>query len=396
MSKGGDGVIDTETMVEAARLFDNGAKFITRRFQMGGKLNISDSTSIKSTLFTTCVLCGGIIHDKNQTQEHPLPQWLHRYAGDVNENKAEAFRIENNVEPTWRQLCLASHSQCNAQFARKIEDPAKSAVTSIVEGGRVTSFQLDLMFDWLDKVKSASSHMGVALRGHDIRMKYSKISFPNRRIGAFDRVAIFFRVDDVNPSLDLWDCLDDAFLSTPSVIILKIKDLIVVYVSANYLLSSAFGLGICRKTNGITEYVPGNGVFAAGFGTRFTRIPIAKVIAQPMRRQQKLQGLIDNSMALHQNGDGKLYELIGSRWIKIKSIDFSDLSVIPMSIGYPLCALEAAEWTILCKEQDYNLYGNSDSFFMESYFHLLSERDKILKHPTLCLDGVPIPYSDRV
>jgi hypothetical protein len=189
MSFGGEGLIGGEITVEVARPVAEGRGFIPKRFEMGGRLGIEDSAAIRTTVFSTCVLCGGIIINEPRNDEHPLPQWLHRYAGNSGDSPAGAFKIGKTTAPTWRQLCLASHQSCNSTFASKLENPVIKPFKHVVEGGRVTWSDLDLIFDWLDKVKASAALMGAAVDGHRTILGYDEISFPNKRIGVFDRIA---------------------------------------------------------------------------------------------------------------------------------------------------------------------------------------------------------------
>ncbi|WP_156022594.1 hypothetical protein [Sphingobium indicum] len=395
MSMGGDGVIDERPWVEAARHASENLSFIPRRFQVGGRLQIADSPAVRSTIFPSCVLCGGLITNNDATLEHPLPQWLHRMAGNVSENRVEVFNSDEHKQPTWRQLCLVSHRSCNAKFARKIEDPVISPIKRLTAGGRVTWTEIDAIFDWLDKIKSASSLMGAALDGHSVQLGYYETSFPNFRIGAFDRLAIFFRVTDNVIPLDLLDFLNRSFLSTPSAMLIRIKDLMIVYVSNNFLLSSTFGLAVGTADGGFMRYIPGTGLFAAGLGARRSRLPTAKIIAQPMRRQHQKQGLSDAGPALQPNGDGRVFELCGSRWHRVRSTDFSNLVRINSSIGYVLAGLEVIEWLILCKEQDFARYGLDDAYFMKSLPNLRQEKIDLLDELSQLRGGIRPDVNDR-
>ncbi|WP_141245418.1 hypothetical protein [Mesorhizobium sp. WSM4313] len=389
-------MIDTTPLVEVARPAGENLQFIPRRFQAGGRLQIADSVGIQNTFISTCVLCGGVIVGEEATLEHPLPQWLHKYAGDMGDRKASAFRVSETIQPTWRQLSLSSHKECNRLFARKLEDPSITAIKAMVEGRRLTWTQLDAAFDWLDKIKSASAHMAIALRSHNLRLGYEDISFPNKRVGAFDRLALIYRLSEGTPPLDLWDCLNDGFLTTPTAITLRVKDLVIVYASNNYLLSAAFGLGSYLMQNNSATYIPGTGTFAPGFGTRFCRIPPAKILAQPMRRQHQKEGLLDNNPALQENGDGRVYELVGSRWTRVRGCDFSALPRLNSRLGYALAALETVEWIILSKEQDYGRYGTPESFFLKSLPVLQNEKRGLIELVSTLRGGLTMPESDRI
>lgn len=396
MSTGGDGVVAGRPWVEVARPAVERMDFIPRRYRAGGRLQIDDSPGIQGTHLITCVLCGGLLLDERSNDEHPLPQWLHRLAADAGEELAVAFSTSQSINPTWRQLCLKAHETCNSMFARKIETPVVSPFKAILTGGRITWTELDALFDWLDKVRVSAAHMAVALRGHNLRLGYDELSYPNRRIGAFDRLALFFRVTDSNPPLDLWDCLSDGFLTTPSALALKVRDLVIITVSNNYLLSPAFGLGMARAQDGVIAYVPGEGRFSAGLASRTSRLPAAKIIAQPMRRQHRKEGLLELSSAIQQNGDGHIYELSGTRWNRVRSSDFSSLPHINTPIGYALAGLEVVEWLLLAKEQDYARYGSGTSKFMESVEALKQEKSLLLDLVAKLRGGLRPTESDRM
>lgn len=231
--------------------------------------------------------------------------------------------------------------------------------------------------------------------GHNLRLDYNEISFPNRRIGAFDRLAIIFKIKDYASPLDLWNCMDDAFLTTPTAISLRVKDVIIVFVSGNYLLSPAFGLGSVERKGENLEYIAGSGLFAPGFGSRISRIPSAKILAQPMRRQHQKSGFPEDNRSLQDNGDGKVYLLKNNRWERVKSCDFSDVPVFFTSIGETLASIETIEWIILSKEYDFQRYGNSESIFVKSLPKLQHEKEQLMAIIAQLRGGISISENDR-
>jgi len=131
-------------------------------------------------------------------------------------------------------------------------------------------------------------------------------------------------------------------------------------------------------------------------GARRSRLPAAKIIAQPMRRQHRKQGLSDVGPALQPNGDGRVFELCGSRWHRVRSTDFSSLVRINSSIGYALAGLEVIEWLILCKEQDFARYGKSEAFFMKSLPDLHEQKLGLLDTIAELRGGIRPSTSDRL
>lgn len=398
MTLGGGGVPGIERGWEVVASRDPDLRFIPRRFQVGGRFSVEDNERARNVRFNSCVLCGGIMHRGDMNFEHVLPQWLHRLAGDVGERTSNTIPVAAGRRPTWRQLELGSHKNCNSLFAKYIENPAKTAISSMVNGDTVTNNQLDAVLDWLDKVVAAAAHMGLAFTGHHLTLKYGDHSFPNWRIGAWDRAAMFFRTTDYEDSLSLWDCTGAGFLTTPSALVLQIKDLVIVSASNSFMLSSAFGLSKILAPDGVpvTE-IEGDGKFMSGFGDRATRLPFATVIAQPMRRLLKQGGFQKRSSpALAENGDGKIYRLREQRWERVKSLNFANLPKLQPGLGYDLASLEAVEWILLHKEMDFLRRGKPEKFFANNSIQTLKQdKATLLGFIDAARPGLSIHFDDR-
>lgn len=353
MSFGGDGIPGIEPGVQIISDGWTDLGFVPRRFRVGGRFEVEDGPRAKAIPLHTCVLCGGLIlHDDEWDYEHPFPKWVHRLAGDVGENRSAFIHLRGNI-PTWRQLELAAHRTCNQLFARYIEDPARNAVKTMVEGGQVAGQQIDAVLDWLDKVRTSSAHLATAFMGHGLVLNYEKWHFPNWRIGLFDRAAFFFRIDKYTEALDLWECGFEAFLTTPGALILRIKDLVIVTISNNFLLSSTFGLPTGALIKGEPVMTDGTGINAVGFGSRRTRLEASLIVAQPMRRQHVKGGDHPAAPELTGAGDGHVYHLENGNWRRTRSLNFSQLPILNADIGLELAGLETVEWLILQKEEDH-------------------------------------------
>jgi hypothetical protein len=393
MSFGGDGVLGYE-VPEILHLEGNTLPFIPRRLQAGGRLLIEEPIRISHVPLRTCCLCGGIIKDDASNYEHPLPQWLHRYT-DLAEQPSNSFQQASGIVPTWRQLSLLSHTSCNSQFERLVERPAIGPLKNAVEGGSLSSSDFDRLFDWCDKVIGSAALMGAAINGQRTTLGYEAHNFPNKRIGAFDRIGIFFRVRD-KIDLDLWHCTNEAFLSTPSSIALQVKDLIMVYVTGNFLLSRAFGLGFPARSGGDAGFVGGSGKYQNSLGHRVCRIPSATIIAQAMRRQHTKEGLVELHPALNEDGDGYVHQLTDRTWERTRSCSFDDVVSLSRDLGDNLAALEVIEWLLLSKELDRARYGDDSSFFMRSYKWLLDQKQGIIDLVKQASPLLPINYNDRL
>ncbi|MEY9531198.1 hypothetical protein [Sinorhizobium fredii] len=396
MSLGGDGVPGIERGLQEIALCRD-LSFIPRRFRVGGRMEIKDGPRSREIPTDTCVLCGSLILDEQRNYEHPFPRWVHRLAGDAGELRSTAVRTAAGEMPTWRQLELSAHSNCNSLFARHIENPARQAIISMVEGGSITSSQMDAVLDWLDKVRSSSAHMATAFSGHGLLLDYHYHSFPNWRIGKFDRAAMFFRINRYSSPLDLWDCMDEGFLTTPGALVLRIKDLIMVTISNNYMLSPAFGLEHSSQVGGDISRFEGSGQFAPGFGSRSTRLGMGLVVGQAMRRQYMAQGEHGPSRQLREDGDGHIYSLEKGRWHRTRSLDFSKLPVLDAQLGIALASLEAVEWLILQKEQDHIRMGKPQEFIaMRSIPSLTDAKLTLIDAVAAARGGLRPPENDRI
>ncbi|PCK85544.1 hypothetical protein CPT32_17760 [Rhizobium sophoriradicis] len=210
---------------------------------------------------------------------------------------------------------------------------------------------------------------------------------------------MFFRIDKYKEQLDLWDCNHPAFLSTPSALILRIKNLMIVTVSSNYMLTEAFGLGDAKRVNPSDEdgqWIPGDGKYAAGFGSRRTRLGVGFVVVQVMRRAYFEQGQQPSAPALKANGDGHVYHLRQNRWERTKSLDFSKLPVLGRDLGIALAGLEICEWLILFKETDHARLGSPPNYFAcESLPLLYAEKSLLLDAVAASRGGILAPPDDR-
>lgn len=379
MRYGGDGVIDHDDFVSDHHI--RGFKFQGQRkkFEIGGRLSIKEYSKTNENLNTSCVLCGGILYGDDHDMEHPLPQWLHSYAENVADRRASSFWFNRYSIPTWRQLELAAHRSCNQQFAKKIERPAMTAIKSIVEGRRVTADQLQMVMNWMDKIKSSVSHMSVALSGNILELYYNDFHFPDRRIGLHDRFMIAFRCSGYRESLDLWECVSESFVTTPAVFGLQIKDLILVYASNFEILSDAFGLNKYYQYQGQQRVDIGTGQYHSGLGHRGIEVAGSMVIAQPMRRQLVKSGYIEPGNSLFPNGDGKVFQLVGGRWNRVKSIKFTGLPRFPIDLAKTLASIEIIEWLIINKNLDHTRNEKGKGFFMRSMPELLHARENFRK-----------------
>jgi len=396
MSFGGDGLPGIEP---GAQIISDGSEdlgFVPRKFLPGGRFKVEDGARVAAVPLHTCVLCGSLILPNHSSNfEHPFPRWVHRLAGDVGEHRSSFLQFDGEI-PTWRQLELAAHETCNALFAKYIEDPARSAIKTMVDGGRVTSQQIDAVLDWLDKLRTSAAHLATAFKGHGLMLNYSPWHFPNWRIGLLDRAAMFFRIDEYRDPLDLWECMFEGFQTTPGALCLRIKDLVIVTISGNFLLSQAFGLGEASVINGGPAIIGGTGVCAAGFGSRRTRLEASLIVAQPMRRQYVKMGSQPAAPQLTEAGDGHVYHIEKGRWRRTKSLDYSQLPNLKMEIGYALAGLETVEWLILQKEEDHRRRGSpAVNFSLRSMNELWETKIDLIDYIADLRGGLKLQRNDR-
>src|SRR6185437_5311190 len=147
-----------------------------------------------------CVFCGELPQDKNK--EHVLPRWLIEMTG--NPSRLAAFGIEFNKSPvslrqfSFDALVFPACANCNSRFSA-LEDLVRPTMERLVSAQAVSSSDLIVLLDWLDKVRVGlwlgylyldKNPMGIQPSFHI-----------ESRIGQTDRMVAILRIEDANIGL---------------------------------------------------------------------------------------------------------------------------------------------------------------------------------------------------
>jgi hypothetical protein len=330
-----------------------------------------------------CLLCGSLIINEPVNDEHPVPSWLMRDTGTKDAFFRELMLGDNNI-PARGDFSFQAHQHCNSEFGRLLEEKVKPDLNKILDGGILGEAQIDRFLDWLDKVR-ATVHISVLqAEGRLENYGVQKHNFPNKRVGLHDRMAFFFRVQmrDEIQGLQIEAPQNRGFQSTPTALVLRVKDLVIVSISDFCLLSSTLGIPLYKKDkNGSLVSKKGSGIVARTFSNRISRLHFARAIFQAMRPNSPDNENLLYRNTLENNGQGKLFTSMNSKIERVKSgkVDFSNLPTLDFNEGIGLACLEFMEAIIDCKKRDMRA-KYPDNFFMKSIKDLYEDREEILEH----------------
>lgn len=193
----------------------------------------------------TCVFCGNAPEDK--TKEHVIPKWMLRLTGQ--ENRKGFFGVNfadgpDNIAP--RQHSFAAYvfpacAGCNGTFSQ-LEEHAKSVFEKLLSEQTVDSSEIEILLDWLDKVR-----VGLWLGGRMLGTNIFRATNPRfaiaDRIGRADRWAkITLLPEDVGKGLTYSGVGSPLFGSMPSAFALRVNRLVILNASSGRILTRWLGL----------------------------------------------------------------------------------------------------------------------------------------------------------
>ena len=272
-----------------------------------------------------CVFCNEEI--ENKTNEHIIPQWLMKLTGEpnrkvnlglnfdaiFNKNKLERIPVR---EFSFNCFQFPACDKCNSKYAN-LENRVKPIVINILNGNHQVSVKdLDLLLDWLDKIR-----IGLWLGYYYLNKNYMQIKPRfgiDNRLGAKDRFLAVYRYDGITNGVNFIGVGSPSFQTSSSCFALRINNYYFFNVSNDFEVSRQLGFPFVENihfNNGDLNKV-------AGFvneGTKKTktnilRMPILSpkcIIFQPIYRLYKNLEGIEN-----------LYE--DNSYIKDKIIDELD------------------------------------------------------------------------
>jgi hypothetical protein len=185
-----------------------------------------------------CVFCGEGPVDKNK--EHVLPQWLLEMTGDPSRvvKFGTDFSTGRTIEFAWSSLVVPACSSCNGDFS-KLENTAKPIVEKLVLRQAVPAADYLILLDWLDKVR-----IGLWIE-YSLLQKIPEAVQPNfyvqSRVGTKDRLVALYPLTGNPQGLNAVGVESFVFHRTPSCFGLRINNLLILNMSADYLFSGRCG-----------------------------------------------------------------------------------------------------------------------------------------------------------
>lgn len=192
-----------------------------------------------------CVFCGKEPEDK--TKEHVIPRWLMRLTGDERRNVFLGVRYSDGID----NIKIHKHSfstytapacrACNSKFS-ELEDLAKSTIESILIEKPVSANEIEILLDWLDKVRIGLWLAGRMIGTNVFRAMQPKFHIADR-IRWGDRWArLTLLPESVGNGLTYMGVGTPMFGCMPSVFTLRINRLVIQNASSPRILTRWLGL----------------------------------------------------------------------------------------------------------------------------------------------------------
>lgn len=192
-----------------------------------------------------CVFCGDPPKDKNK--EHVLPRWLIELTGDP--KRVANFGIDFTKKDigvrrfAFDSFTFPACSGCNSAFA-VIEGATEQVVRKLLSHQAVSTSDLMLLLDWLDKVR-----VGMWLGFYYLDKNFAGIKprfYINQRLGRYDRMVGIVRLEDSTPRLTFTGTDSKFYQFSPTCIGLGISGLYFISASGMTLCSQRLGFPYLR------------------------------------------------------------------------------------------------------------------------------------------------------
>lgn len=198
-----------------------------------------------------CVFCG--IKPPNKNKEHVLPVWLLELTGDPNRVVKFGIDYQNEilVEFAFDQLVAPACEECNSEFGETLEPEIKPIIEAILNREAIECSKYLLLLDWLDKVR-----VGLWLNYQLIQKMPFGVEPKFRikdRIGKKDRMLAIYPIDNEDKGLNAFGVETPLFHHTPSCFGLRINNIIILNMSADFLFSKNCGFPSPNNQNLIID-----------------------------------------------------------------------------------------------------------------------------------------------
>lgn len=199
---------------------------------------------MKASPEKACVFCGQRPEEK--TKEHVVPLWVMKITGDEKRRAFFGVNYKNGPENLQaRQHAFSSYTlpackACNDTFA-VLEDLAKRVVEKLLSEEILTAGDVEVLLDWLDKVRVGLWIAGRTLGTNMFRASQPKFSV-RQRLGWADRWARITLLPEGGQGLTYAGVGTPMFGSMPSAFVIRINRLIIQNASSPRMLTRWLGL----------------------------------------------------------------------------------------------------------------------------------------------------------
>ncbi len=187
-----------------------------------------------------CVFCGE--KPKNKNAEHIIPQWLINMTGD----KARICHLENAApnNMSFISFKFPACEKCNTEFAA-MEAAVKPVVIKIFNGESVNATEINLLLDWMDKVR-----VGLWLAMLYLNKEVDEIK-PHMhiasRVGMKDRILVVERMPQRDDGIIFMGPGTPSFKYWPSCFQLSINNYTFTSASEYGLVARRLGFPSCDR-----------------------------------------------------------------------------------------------------------------------------------------------------
>ncbi|UYV15423.1 hypothetical protein [Porphyrobacter sp. ULC335] len=199
---------------------------------------------MKASPEKACVFCGQPPEEK--TKEHVVPLWVMKLTGDEKRTAFFGVHYANGPENLQvRQHAFSSYTlpackTCNDTFA-VLEDFAKRVVEKLLSEQPLTAADVEILLDWLDKVRVGLWIAGRTLGTNIFRASQPRF-FVGHRVRWADRWARITLLPEGGQGLTYAGVGTPMFGSMPSAFAIRINRLIIQNASSPRMLTRWLGL----------------------------------------------------------------------------------------------------------------------------------------------------------
>jgi len=221
-----------------------------------------------------CIFCGE--QPTSKTKEHVLPLWLLKLTGDPKRRVIVGPFLSKRTEEAFRKqsfdsLHFPACGVCNNRFGN-LEASAKDTVEKLLDEQPLSTGDIYVLLDWLDKVRVGlwlGFHQYLDENIHGIKPRF----YISQRIGLLDRTVLIVAIKGHPKGLHFFGIQTPAFAYVPSCFALIINGYAFFNVSENLLLSE--GLGLPRLE--AIMLIDGQINYGVGPGTDMVSTPVLRV-----------------------------------------------------------------------------------------------------------------------